>query len=177
MILDSGERIEFESGAVRDIVKGKGRTELVPWDAYIQHCQVAGCYKGGVHYPTTIQTLYDIMRGVADPATAMFVALGSWCFCAYDGDWETMLLDVSIHYEEGAEKYSAHNWAKGIPLCRYMNSTLRHLMKWARNDDDESHVRAVTWNMLGFLYTATYFPNLVDEFEESALFPKVTKGE
>ena len=29
-ILDSGERVEFESGAVRDIKEGKGRCDLLP---------------------------------------------------------------------------------------------------------------------------------------------------
>ena len=32
-ILDSGERREFETGAVRDISGGKGRMDLVPLDA------------------------------------------------------------------------------------------------------------------------------------------------
>lgn len=32
-ILDSGSRREFETGAVRDIVEGKGRCDLLPLDA------------------------------------------------------------------------------------------------------------------------------------------------
>ena len=32
MITDSGERTEFESGAVRDMQKGKGRCDLMPLD-------------------------------------------------------------------------------------------------------------------------------------------------
>ena len=31
-ILDSGERRQFESGAVRDIAEGKGRCDLLPLD-------------------------------------------------------------------------------------------------------------------------------------------------
>ncbi len=32
MIKDSGQRREFPTGAVRDIVAGKGRYDLLPWD-------------------------------------------------------------------------------------------------------------------------------------------------
>ena len=42
MTLDSGERREFESGAVRDIQEGKGRMDLIPWTAIIElskHCE------------------------------------------------------------------------------------------------------------------------------------------
>ena len=48
-IKDSGERAQFESGAVRDIQDGKGRFDLLPWDA-IQALAVhyqKGCLKYG----------------------------------------------------------------------------------------------------------------------------------
>lgn len=32
IIKDSGNRREFESGAVRDMSEGKGRFDLIPWD-------------------------------------------------------------------------------------------------------------------------------------------------
>ncbi len=51
MIKDSGNRQEFESGAVRDMSKGKGRMDLVPWSAIIEvskHCE-AGAQKYGEH--------------------------------------------------------------------------------------------------------------------------------
>ena len=32
MIADSGERREFETGAVRDMAEGKGRCDLMPLD-------------------------------------------------------------------------------------------------------------------------------------------------
>lgn len=50
-ILDSGERTEFESGAVRDMHKGKGRMDLLPWAAIMEvskHCE-AGALKYGEH--------------------------------------------------------------------------------------------------------------------------------
>ena len=42
MIKDSGERTEFGTGAVRDMHTGKGRMDLLPWEALIEvskHCE------------------------------------------------------------------------------------------------------------------------------------------
>ena len=50
-ILDSGERTEFSSGAVRDMHAGKGRMDLLPWAAILEvskHCE-AGAVKYGEH--------------------------------------------------------------------------------------------------------------------------------
>lgn len=50
-ILDSGNRREFETGAVRDMAEGKGRMDLLPWAAIMEvskHCE-AGAVKYGEH--------------------------------------------------------------------------------------------------------------------------------
>ena len=50
-ILDSGERREFSSGAVRDMSGGKGRMDLLPWAAIMEvskHCE-NGARKYGEH--------------------------------------------------------------------------------------------------------------------------------
>ena len=50
-IKDSGERTEFESGAVRDMHEGKGRMDLLPWEAIMEvskHCE-NGAKKYGEH--------------------------------------------------------------------------------------------------------------------------------
>ena len=42
MIKDSGERTEFGTGAVRDMHSGKGRMDLLPWEALVEvskHCE------------------------------------------------------------------------------------------------------------------------------------------
>jgi hypothetical protein len=49
MIKDSGERRRFETGSVRDIQEGKGRYDLIPWEAIHElalHCE-AGAKKYG----------------------------------------------------------------------------------------------------------------------------------
>lgn len=51
MIKDSGERTRFETGAVRDMHAGKGRFDLLPWNAIwkvAKHCE-AGAEKYGEH--------------------------------------------------------------------------------------------------------------------------------
>ena len=50
-ILDSGERTEFGTGAVRDLHEGKGRMDLLPWAAIMEvskHCE-NGAKKYGEH--------------------------------------------------------------------------------------------------------------------------------
>lgn len=50
-IKDSGERTTFASGAVRDMHAGKGRMDLLPWEAIIEvskHCE-EGALKYGEH--------------------------------------------------------------------------------------------------------------------------------
>ena len=51
MIKDSGNRREFETGAVRDMCEGKGRMDLLPWAAIMEvskHCE-NGAKKYGEH--------------------------------------------------------------------------------------------------------------------------------
>ena len=50
-IKDSGDRTEFPTGALRDMHEGKGRMDLLPWNAIIrvsQHCE-DGAKKYGEH--------------------------------------------------------------------------------------------------------------------------------
>lgn len=51
IIKDSGERTTFATGAVRDMHAGKGRMDLLPWEAIIEvakHCE-EGALKYGEH--------------------------------------------------------------------------------------------------------------------------------
>lgn len=47
-ILDSGERTEFSTGAVRDMHDGKGRFDLLPWHAI--HDVAMHCEEGAIKY-------------------------------------------------------------------------------------------------------------------------------
>ena len=95
VIKDSGDRREFDSGAIRDMGGNKGRCDLLP-------------------------------------------------ACA--------ILRLSQHYENGAKKYSDRNWEKGIPISCMIDSGLRHLLKYLDGQDDEDHLAAAAWNILGAMF-------------------------
>lgn len=70
------------------------------------------------------------------------------------------IIQVSKHYEEGANKYGANNWKNGMPTNVYMDSCMRHIAKALAGMDDEYHIRAAAWNVLCFLWTAQNLPTL-----------------
>lgn len=60
---------------------------------------------------------------------------------------------LAKHYEAGARKYGDNNWQKGIPIDRYMDSALRHINKYRMRMDDEDHLTAAIWNLIGAMWT------------------------
>ena len=48
MLNDSGDRREFATGAVRDMAQGKGRYDLLPWEAI--HEVAVHCEQGALKY-------------------------------------------------------------------------------------------------------------------------------
>lgn len=105
MIKDSGERTQFNTGAVRDMHTGKGDMLSLPMMA---------------------------------------------------------LLRLSKLYEEGAKKYGRFNYLKGIPLSSFLDSALRHLAKYIAGWDDEDHLAAAAFNILGALQMEEEFPEMCD---------------
>lgn len=149
MIQDSGNRREFETGAVRDIAEGKGRCDLLPLDVIATDLLEDDILKAIHSFMYTGDT-YHIR-----------VAINIFINMKYD-DVFTAILEVSKHYEEGCRKYGDRNWEMGIPLHCYIDSGVRHYLKWLRKDDDEPHDRAFIWNMLGLLWTLYHHPELND---------------
>jgi hypothetical protein len=78
-----------------------------------------------------------------------------------------MLLEVAKHFEDGAKKYGENNWQKGIPVRCYIDSAVRHYMKYSRGDTDEPHDRAFCWNLLCAIWTCKHMPELNDYKEET----------
>ena len=104
-IKDSGERTEFNTGAVRDMHEGKGDMLSMPWAA---------------------------------------------------------LLRVSRHYENGAKKYGRYNYLKGIPVSSFIDSAMRHLAKYVAGYDDEDHLSAAAFNVLGAIQMEEHCPDMCD---------------
>ena len=71
------------------------------------------------------------------------------------GRWDLLpfgaLLRVARMYEAGAEKYGDRNWEKGQPVSRFINSALRHTMRYLDGQSDEDHLAMACWNLLGAL--------------------------
>lgn len=141
MILDSGNRREFDTGAVRDIEEGKGRCDLMP--LYVASRMFVK-ETGDLDY--VLMWLNSFMKNNVAPP--LFTALDYFIEKAYSNDYPTALLEVSKHFEEGAKKYGENNWQKGIPVNCYIDSATRHYLKWLRGDKDEDHARAFVWNVM-----------------------------
>jgi hypothetical protein len=155
-LVDSGERREFESGAVRDMAR-KGRCDLLPLDVA---ARMLGRNTGIV--------MADICAYQSTGDTKhLFRALEAFAreHYGYGNAKEhygsaTALLEVAFHYEDGAEKYTDRNWQKGIPCSCFIDSAVRHLIKFERGDDDERHDRAFVWNVMGCVWTHEHKPEL-----------------
>ena len=157
-IKDSGERKEFSTGAVRDIQEGKGRCDLLPLDV------VAGFYKA-LAFPDTgwVFTHLDAFVSTGDISHLYQALLGIEPFDRLS----EMFLEVSVHFEEGCAKYGENNWQKGIPVKCYINSAVRHYLKWLRGDTDERHDRAFCWNIICAIWTCKHKPELNDYKERT----------
>lgn len=137
MILDSGNRREFETGAVRDMAEGKGRCDLMPLEVVTVLLDPEKRIVARFHDFMQTGDTYHLYRALLYFATS-----------AYGGSVETMLLEVAKHFEAGAKKYGENNWQKGLPESCYIDSALRHYLKYRRGDKDEPHDRAFVWNLL-----------------------------
>lgn len=153
MIKDSGNRREFESGAVRDIQEGKGRCDLLPLDIiadaidFPNHDKILGdisCYQDSGNYHYLINAIFIVHQR------------------KIYADVYTLFLEVAKHFEEGAKKYGEYNWQKGIPTHCYIDSAVRHYLKFLRGDKDEPHDRAFVWNILCCIWTCIHLPHLND---------------
>lgn len=147
MILDSGERKEFDTGAVRDMQEGKGRPSLMPLKVVAQMLLFR---TGGDGVIGHIADFLEFGKTIS-----LYHALGSFTKVAYP-DLETMLLETSIHFEQGAKKYGENNWQKGLPVNCYLDSAIRHYLKWRRGDKDEPHDRAFCWNIMCCIWEVDY---------------------
>lgn len=152
-IKDSGERRVFETGAVRDITEDKGRADLLPLDvvADITTYDIMGIldnFQQTGYYMVLIEALY-VFRDIR-----------------FNRSIETMLLEVSKHFANGAKKYQENNWRKGIPVKSYIDSAVRHYLKYERGDEDEPHDLAFVWNLLCAIWTCKHKPELNEYAKE-----------
>ena len=146
VIKDSGERREFETGAVRDIQEGKGRCDLLPL------MQVADLV-GNIGISGRDEIIVDIAEYQKTGDLSYLI----WAIESFTSKlgWTipTAMLEVSKHFEAGCQKYGERNWEKGIPEHCYIDSAVRHYLKWLDGMTDEPHDRAVIWNLICLWWT------------------------
>lgn len=139
MIKDSGCRREYSTGAVRDIQEGKGRCDLLPLSevSYMMNDEILG--------------RIELFRTAGDE-TDLYEAVKKFSIKAF-GTVPNAMLELSKHFEEGAKKYGEYNWQKGIPEQSYIDSAVRHYLKWLDGVKDEPHDRAFIWNLMCLAWT------------------------
>lgn len=164
-LLDSGARRQFESGAVRDISDDKGRMDLVPLGV------VADNLKD--------ESLSRIEQYIRNGNTHdLWAAIEAFSGDKKEWDIYTALIETSKQYQDGAKKYSDRNWENGMPVHCFIDSGVRHYLKFLRGDTDEPHDRAFIWNMLGAIWTHENKPELIDlPFAEQSKPNRPTQAE
>lgn len=157
---DGGTRREFESGAVRDICDGKGRCDLLPLDV------LSAIYRGRLGNVGASSILRYVYNFTASGDTNFLEEAIENFLCLDepfgDTSWSTLWLEVAKQFEDGCKKYGDNNWRKGIPVHCYIDSGVRHYLKWLRGDEDEPHHRAFVWNMLCCIWTCRHLPEMID---------------
>lgn len=151
-IKDSGDRTQFSTGAVRDMQgEDKGACHLLPLDV------ISAFYDG------SITKIFNFIQWFLDDGDIDNLYLALEAFAEYkDISIQQMILEVSIHYRDGAKKYKPNNWKLGIPVSSFISSGVRHLLKHIDLQCDERHDRAFVWNMLGAIWTMAHKPELND---------------
>lgn len=148
-LVDGGSRTTYVGGGMREICEDKGRCDLV------YNTVFSKIFNDPIfaHIELFIRTgreesIYDAIK--------MFIK------DAYDGNACDAYLELAKHYQAGAEKYAERNYERGLPCHTYIDSGLRHYVKWLRGDTDEPHDRAFLWNMVSLLYTLYFKPEFND---------------
>jgi len=164
MIKDSGDRKEFDTGAVRGIQEGKGRMDLVPMDVIgsILH-HLNNNYEGFSTEDEVEYLIYELIELYKREGNLEHLkkSINLFIECNFD-NFEEAIFELSKHYEEGAKKYELRNWEKGIPLSSFIGSASNHFLKHNRGDEDERHDRAFLWNIVCAIWTHEHKPEMND---------------
>jgi len=59
---------------------------------------------------------------------------------------------LALVHEKGAIKYGDHNWEKGIPIKRCLESGIRHAYQYLEGLRDEDHLAQAMWNFAAAIH-------------------------
>lgn len=170
MIKDSGQRHEFSSGGVRDMSIGKGKCSLLPLKEVCELTEYeANRFTNNyIGYVSPLRFIHAYIQSAGEhpfgEGDESFIYEALCVFAKKERGWDmpTLVIEVSKHFEEGAIKYKPNNWRLGLDASCYIDSGVRHYLKWKRGDDDENHDRAFVWNMLCMIWTVRNKPEFND---------------
>ena len=83
-------------------------------------------------------------------------------------DFESLVPMVRV-LEYGADKYDAHNWKKGFPYTKLMESMLRHCFAYLEGEDKDpesglDHVGHILCNAMFLAYNHKHHPQFDDRY-------------
>lgn len=158
----------WETGAKREKSTGKGRCDLLPLDvvAKLMHSVEAKDILGWIDAYMWTGDTDNIKLAVLEFTDINYKHL--YTERPNDCELADAMLDVSKRFEMGASKYNPRNWEAGIPISVYIDSGVRHYLKYLRGDDDEPHGQAFLWNMLCLVWTHHHKPECIDLPEREA---------
>lgn len=142
---DSGQRLQFASGMVRDTQEGKLRYDLA-FDGPL----FWRLFHGTRHEGLVLAAERWYVHGGLDAAADVVRHLG-----ALEGGLFVVVDRYAKLMMRGAVKYSEKNWmqAEGeAELKRFVSSFCRHLKQYLNGETDEDHMAAVFFNLNGAEY-------------------------
>ena len=156
-IEDSGERREFVTGAVRDRTIGKGRFDLMPMEVI------------ATYMSNDAVSEYEFVSNLSQFSTGgiteyLYQSMKNIIELAFNNNFNTAMLELAKHFEEGCDKYGDRNWQKGIPINCYIDSALRHYFKYMAGRVDESHDRACLWNIVCCIWSCENIDGSLEEY-------------
>lgn len=172
------ERKTFETGAIRDTDKTKGRCDLMPLFC-VGNVLHTSPYSTVVQDDvlTRIEKIKEIAKHKKISSDEIYIAISKFILNEninnisrtgkkyYETEIEyraTIMLELSHHFKQGAEKYGVDNWKKGIPYSSYIDSGVRHYLKHLAGMTDERHDIAFLWNMICLAWTVENMPEMND---------------
>ena len=143
----------FDSGAVRDTNKGKGRFDCVDLSAFADVDEVMEAIS------LTQLALID-----GDKNTAMGFIKEAISDIVDKAGYDAILRCGKVA-EKGAEKYGEGNWKRGIPASSYIDSAVRHWCKYRNGWEDENHLGSAVWSLQALHWSLENKPKCNDLYE------------
>lgn len=176
---DTGNRTDLGSGGLRDINPENGRCDLLPASAINQFMASTGLITRpqDSKRPSLVTTFHYIIQfmdwGDKQFLNKALVTIQNYHWykdksysegnpIKQDMIFAKAMMDLSVHYKNGALKYEERNWERGLPVHSFIDSSIRHLCKEMLGWDDEPHDLAVMWNLYGAIWTLQHHPHLND---------------